>query len=211
MKTNQPTEEQLKKFEAAFISANSFNGFIRPVLRDETFTAYRALDFATRTFIPVTIKRSISILYEVTTGNREDYTPITYKNRVKLDAIHELFTGSPTVEVMKELQNVRVRSGWMDKSLSNLEFIPIIDLYTRFVNDRLERKEQQKLRQVLSAITMSKRDMVKCYELPAFSKYASWSVPIVHLDENFKEVSNIHTNKFTITATRLETQNAKPI
>lgn len=184
--------------------------FLRPVLRDDLFTAYRPLDFKTRAFIPVTIKRSISILYKKSVyDHAEHYMPVTYKDTVILDAIHELFSGSPTPTTMSTLFEVHVRSGWMDKSLSNLTFGSIIDLYNKFVDDKLDRKSNQKLRQVLAALTMSKRDMVKCYSLPDPSKMF-WETPFVYLDEDFK-VKNTKNHFTVVGPSSLETQNANPI
>lgn len=185
--------------------------FLRPVLRDDLFTAYRPLDFKTRAFIPVTIKRSISILYKKSVHNHaEHYVPVTYKDTVILDAIHDLFTGSPTPLTMKTLMQVYVRSGWMDKSLNNLTFTPISDLYHKFVDDKLDRKGKQKLRQVLTALSMSKRDMVKCYEVPCPSDSYSWEVPLVYLDEDFK-VKNTKNYFTVVVPSSLETQNANQI
>ncbi len=189
---------------------NTETTFLRPVLHDDLFTAYRPLDFKTRAFIPVTIKRSISILYKKSVhGHAEHYAPVTYKDTVILDAIHELFSGSPTPLTMKTLSEVSVRSGWLDKSLSNLTFTPISDLYHKFVDDKLDRKGNQKLRQVLAAISMSKRDMVKCYEVPGPSGGYFWEVPFVYLDEDFK-VKDTQNNYITVVP-NLETQNANPI
>ena len=202
MQTNNSNTKELTQTE-------NTNIFIRPVLRDTLFTAYRPLDFKTRTFVPVTIVKSIAILYRVEVhGGTENYVPVNYRSSQILNAISELFLGAPTDSTIITLLNVKVRSGWMDKSLSNLRFCPIIDLYNKFVSDQLDRSEQQKLRQVLAAITMSKRDMVKCYNLPTPKGY-SWSVPIVRLDRDFKPVAQ--PNQFNVTAAPMETQNESPI
>lgn len=189
------------------LNLESITTFLRPVLRDDIFIAYRPMNFKDRLFVPVMIQRSISVLYKVSTVHEhvEHYDPITYNNTDILNAIHTLFSGSPTEKTVETLLNVKVRSGWMDKSLSNLTFEPIIALYIKFVEDKLERKDNQKLRQVLSAITMSKRDMVKCYDLPQ-PAMRYYKTPLVHLDEDFNT-----TNEHIKPATRLETQNANPI
>ena len=94
-----------------------------------------ALDEGTNKKISIT--KSTSPLYVVSDASKTtDYRHLSYKDKEVLSLIESFIRGTlqPNDKQALLLSRIVVRFGWLDKTLGQLQWVPLVDLVDDFVN-----------------------------------------------------------------------------
>ena len=123
---------------------------------DVAFTAIDALDNNK----PVIIDKSVSNIFirEEKKGTIA-FTALTYKDLPKLTLIEEFIKGEKYISPYEAeiLSKIYIRFGWLDKTLSQLQWVPLSIMVTKFVNKQLEGSEKTKFMGICKLLSLSLR------------------------------------------------------
>lgn len=114
----------------------------------------------------VSIVKSISPLYIVSDGSKStDYRYISYKDKEILSLIESFIRGSlePNDEKARLLSRIVVRFGWLDKTLGQLHWMPLVDIVDNFVNRNLGPTEKGKFQEICKMLSLSIRESRKLH------------------------------------------------
>ena len=114
----------------------------------------------------VSIVKSTSPLYIVSDGSEStDYRYISYKDKEILSLIESFIRGSlePNDEKARLLSRIVVRFGWLDKTLGQLHWMPLVDLVDDFVNRNLGPTEKGKFQEICKMLSLSIRESRKLH------------------------------------------------
>lgn len=114
----------------------------------------------------VTIQKSIAVLYQkYDTADGISYTAITYNQRDLLRLIENFIRGGGPLKATQALllSGIVVRFGWLDKTLGQLEWVPLVDLVDDFVNRELGPTEKGKFQEICKVLSLSIREARKLH------------------------------------------------
>ena len=123
-----------------------------------------ALDDETNKKISIT--KSTSPLYVVSDASKTtDYRHLSYKDKEILGLIESFIRGSlePNDKQALLLSRIVVRFGWLDKTLGQLQWVPLVDLVDDFVNRNLGPTEKGKLQEICKMLSLSIRESRKLH------------------------------------------------
>lgn len=123
-----------------------------------------ALDEGTNKKISIT--KSTSPLYVVSdTSKTIDYCHLSYKDKEVLSLIESFIRGAlqPNDEQALLLSRIVVRFGWLDKTLGQLHWVPLVDLVDDFVNRNLGPTEKGKFQEICKILSLSIRESRKLH------------------------------------------------
>lgn len=119
----------------------------------------------------INITKSISPLYTVHDSLKAtDYRHISYKDREMLNTIESFIRGSleTTGEQAVLLSKIVVRFGWLDKTLGQLQWVPLVDLVNDFVNRDLGPTEKGKFQEICKMLSLSIKEARKLHVVGDF-------------------------------------------
>lgn len=114
----------------------------------------------------ISITKSTSPLYIVSDGSKStDYRYISYKDKEILSLIESFIRGSlePNDKEALLLSRIVVRFGWLDKTLGQLNWVPLVDLVDDFVNRNLGPTEKGKFQEICKMLSLSIRESRKLH------------------------------------------------
>lgn len=114
----------------------------------------------------VSIVKSTSPLYIMSDGPKStDYRYISYKDKEILSLIESFIRGSlePNDKKALLLTRIVVRFGWLDKTLGQLNWVPLVDLVDDFVNRNLGPTEKGKFQEICKMLSLSIRESRKLH------------------------------------------------
>ncbi len=114
----------------------------------------------------ISITKSISPLYTIHDSSKAiDYRHISYKDKEILSTIEGFIRGTlePTGEQAVMLAKIVVRFGWLDKTLGQLQWVPLVDLVNDFVNRNLGPTEKGKFQEICKMLSLSIREARKLH------------------------------------------------
>ena len=123
-----------------------------------------ALDDETNKKISIT--KSTSPLYVVSDASKTtDYRHLSYKDKEVLSLIESFIRGTlqPNDKQALLLSRIVVRFGWLDKTLGQLQWVPLIDLVDDFVNRNLGPTEKGKFQEICKMLSLSIRESRKLH------------------------------------------------
>ena len=123
-----------------------------------------ALDEGTNKKISIT--KSTSPLYVVSDASKTtDYRHLSYKDKEVLSLIESFIRGTlqPNDKQALLLSRIVVRFGWLDKTLGQLQWVPLIDLVDDFVNRNLGPTEKGKFQEICKMLSLSIRESRKLH------------------------------------------------
>ena len=123
-----------------------------------------ALDDETNKKISIT--KSTSPLYVVSDASKTtDYRHLSYKDKEILGLIESFIRGTlqPNDKQALLLSRIVVRFGWLDKTLGQLQWVPLVDLVDDFVNRNLGPTEKGKFQEICKMLTLSNRKSRKLH------------------------------------------------
>lgn len=112
----------------------------------------------------VVIDKSIANLYHCKVINKETgrihYNAITYMDQQTLRLVENFIRGRAffSDSDRKTLNNIVVRFGWLDKTLNQLIWVPLVDLVEKFVRKELKGTEKGKFQEICKQLSLSLRD-----------------------------------------------------
>lgn len=112
----------------------------------------------------VVIDKSIANLYHCKVVNKETgkihYDAITYMDQQTLRLVENFIRGRAffSPDDRKTLNNIVVRFGWLDKTLNQLIWVPLVDLVEKFVRKELKGTEKGKFQEICKQLSLSLRD-----------------------------------------------------
>lgn len=112
------------------------------------------------------ITKSISPLYTMHDSSVETaYRHISYIDRDMLKVIEGFIRGTiePTQKEAVLLSIIVVRFGWLDKTLGQLQWVPLVDLVDDFVNRNLGPTEKGKFQEICKMLSLSIRESRKLH------------------------------------------------
>lgn len=133
--------------------------------KDDTISAYTGTNDQL-----VLIHKSISVLYRYSEEKHpvarngvvyqevaKCYIPITYTSQKAMLAVEKLIMGDRYLrqEEIDLLKTVYVRFGWLDRTLGQLRWVPLIDLVESFVRKELEGTEKGKFQEICKMLSLS--------------------------------------------------------
>ena len=123
-----------------------------------------ALDDETNKKISIT--KSTSPLYVVSDASKTtDYRHLSYKDKEVLSLIESFIRGTlqPNDKQALLLSRIVVRFGWLDKTLGQLQWVPLVDLVDDFVNRNLGPTEKGKFQEICKMLSLSIRESRKLH------------------------------------------------
>ena len=123
-----------------------------------------ALDEGTNKKISIT--KSTSPLYVVSDASKTtDYRHLSYKDKEVLSLIESFIRGTlqPNDKQALLLSRIVVRFGWLDKTLGQLQWVPLVDLVDDFVNRNLGPTEKGKFQEICKMLSLSIRESRKLH------------------------------------------------
>ena len=123
-----------------------------------------ALDDETNKKISIT--KSTSPLYVVSDASKTtDYRHLSYKDKEILGLIESFIRGTlqPNDKQALLLSRIVVRFGWLDKTLGQLQWVPLVDLVDDFVNRNLGPTEKGKFQEICKMLSLSIRESRKLH------------------------------------------------
>ena len=120
-----------------------------------------ALDDTTNKKISIT--KSTSPLYVVSDASKTiDYRHLSYKDK---EILGSFIRGSlePNAKQALLLSRIVVRFGWLDKTLGQLQWVPLVDLVDDFVNRNLGPTEKGKFQEICKMLSLSIRESRKLH------------------------------------------------
>lgn len=114
----------------------------------------------------ISITKSTSPLYVVSdTSKTTDYRHLSYKDKEILSLIESFIRGSlePNDKKALLLSRIVVRFGWLDKTLGQLQWVPLVDLVDDFVNRNLGPTEKGKFQEICKMLSLSIRESRKLH------------------------------------------------
>ena len=123
-----------------------------------------ALDDETNKKISIT--KSTSPLYVVSDASKTtDYRHLSYKDKEVLSLIESFIRGTiqPNDKQALLLSRIVVRFGWLDKTLGQLQWVPLVDLVDDFVNRNLGPTEKGKFQEICKMLSLSIREARKLH------------------------------------------------
>lgn len=114
----------------------------------------------------ISITKSTSPLYFVSDGTKStNYRYISYKDKEILSLIESFIRGTlePNDKQVLLLSRIVVRFGWLDKTLGQLRWVPLVDLVDDFVNRNLEPTEKGKFQEICKMLSLSIRESRKLH------------------------------------------------
>lgn len=114
--------------------------------------------------VPVVIDKSISNIYQCHVVNKTTgavhYNAITYNNQQVMRLIENFIRGRAyfSEDDRKQLNNIVVRFGWLDKTLNQLIWVPLVDLVEKFVRKELRGTEKGKFQEICKQLSLSLKD-----------------------------------------------------
>lgn len=114
----------------------------------------------------IIITKSTSPLYLVSDASKStDYRYISYKDKEILSLIESFIRGSlePNDKEALLLSRIVVRFGWLDKTLGQLQWVPLVDLVDDFVNRNLGPTEKGKFQEICKMLSLSIRESRKLH------------------------------------------------
>ena len=123
-----------------------------------------ALDDETNKKISIT--KSTSPLYVVSDVSKTtDYRHLSYKDKEILGLIESFIRGTlqPNDKQALLLSRIVVRFGWLDKTLGQLQWVPLVDLVDDFVNRNLGPTEKGKFQEICKMLSLSIRESRKLH------------------------------------------------
>lgn len=103
----------------------------------------------------ISITKSTSPLYVVSDASKTtDYRHLSYKDKEILGLIESFIRGTlqPNDKQALLLSRIVVRFGWLDKTLGQLQWVPLVDLVDDFVNRNLGPTEKGKFQELKDVI-----------------------------------------------------------
>lgn len=163
---------------------------------------------------PVVIDKSISNLYHCRVVNKTTgaihYNAITYNNQQVMRLVENFIRGRAyfSEDDRKTLNNIVVRFGWLDKTLNQLIWVPLVDIVEKFVRKELKGTEKGKFQEICKQLSLSIRD-ARTLHVEGDDIYNPRSViekvgePPLHVrcvvippqNQNNQNVHIVHTNK----------------
>ena len=114
----------------------------------------------------ISITKSISPLYVVSDASKTtDYRHLSYKDKEILGLIESFIRGTlqPSDKQALLLSRIVVRFGWLDKTLGQLQWVPLVDLVDDFVNRNLGPTEKGKFQEICKMLSLSIRESRKLH------------------------------------------------
>ena len=114
----------------------------------------------------ISITKSTSPLYVVSDASKTiDYRHLSYKDKEILGLIESFIRGSlePNAKQALLLSRIVVRFGWLDKTLGQLQWVPLVDLVDDFVNRNLGPTEKGKFQEICKMLSLSIRESRKLH------------------------------------------------
>ena len=109
----------------------------------------------------ISITKSTSPLYVVSDASKTtDYRHLSYKDKEILGLIESFIRGTlqPNDKQALLLSRIVVRFGWLDKTLGQLQWVPLVDLVDDFVNRNLGPTEKGKFQEICKMLSLSIRE-----------------------------------------------------
>ena len=114
----------------------------------------------------ISITKSTSPLYVVSDASKTtDYRHLSYKDKEILGLIESFIRGTlqPNDKQALLLPRIVVRFGWLDKTLGQLQWVPLVDLVDDFVNRNLGPTEKGKFQEICKMLSLSIRESRKLH------------------------------------------------
>ena len=114
----------------------------------------------------ISITKSTSPLYVVSdTSKTTDYRHLSYKDKEILGLIESFIRGTlqPNDKQALLLSRIAVRFGWLDKTLGQLHWVPLVVLVDDFVNRNLGPTEKGKFQEICKMLSLSIRESRKLH------------------------------------------------
>ena len=118
--------------------------------------AISAIEVATQK--DVLIHKSVSVIYtKKVWGKKVTYTPVTFEDIDVMRDIKRLIEGKYPKHSGVNLANIVIRFGWLDKTLNQLVWVPLLDIIQRFIDKQLDGTEKGKNKEIYKMLSISTR------------------------------------------------------